>query len=77
MTASQLKRLRKNLPSHYGKAIADKLGIPTIDNIKVVKVLNGEITDPNILIPVLDAAAELIESRKRVGKKLTKALNPS
>lgn len=74
MTILQLNRLRKQLPTRYGKAIAAKLDTPLIDAQKVTRVMNGEITDPSIMIPVLDAAAQMIEDTKSVKKKLTKAL---
>lgn len=77
MTDLQLKRLRKKLPRHYGKIISAKLDSKLIDSQKVVRVLNGEITDPDFVTPVMDAVVKLIENKKRIGKRLTKALNPS
>lgn len=74
MTNFQLKRLRKQLPAKYGKVIADNLNTSLIDAQKVVKVMHGHITDPNITIPVLDAAAQLIENSKKVNKRVSKAL---
>lgn len=74
MTINNLKRLKKKLPVRYGKAIAAKLNTPLIDAQKVTRVMNGEITDPSIVIPVLDAAAQLIQDQQIVKKRLAKAL---
>ncbi len=74
MTTTQLNRIKKKLPPHYGAIIAKSLGTPTIDNRKVIRVMNGEITDPDFTTPILDAALQLIEKNKKLKSKLQKTL---
>lgn len=74
MTTTQLNRIKKKLPPHYAVIIAKSLGTPTIDNRKVIRVMNGEVTDPDFTTPILDAALQLIEKNKKLKSKLQKTL---
>lgn len=77
MTPKQLKAIKDKLPKQYGKAIAKSLNTITISPQTVVKVFRGEITNPDIVIPVMDAAAQLLTKTKKVKSKLSKALKPA
>jgi len=72
-----LNRIKSKLPKQYGRAIAMRLNSNFIDSQKVVRVFNGEITDPDIVVPVLDAAAQIIETHKKITRRIRKALNPA
>lgn len=74
MTEKQIAQLKKMLPKHYGAAIARKLNHVRIDKKRVVRVMNGEITDPDIVIPVFDAAIELAGEKKKISTRLNKTL---
>jgi hypothetical protein len=74
MTTTELKRLRKKLPKQYGALIASNLQRKDIDNLKVVKVFNGEITNPEITLPVIEEAIRIVNAAKLLKSKLRKTL---
>lgn len=74
MTTTEFKRLRKKLPKQYGALIASNLQRKDIDNLKVVKVFNGEITNPEITMPVIEEAIRIVNAAKVLKSKIRKSL---
>lgn len=74
MTTAQLKRIRKKLPKQYGNLIADKLTDKNIDRMKVIRVFNGEITNPEITVPVIEEAIRMVNAAKVLKSKIRKSL---
>lgn len=76
MNPSELKKLRKKLPTRYGVVIAQMMGLDKNYRTTVTRVLHGEITNPEISDPILEAAAKLVEKGKKINSKIRKALKP-
>lgn len=68
METNALQNLKSKLPYQYGKKISEKC--PGISAEQVRMVFTGEVTDPNIVEPVLTEALALHAQTQRI-KKLT------
>lgn len=62
----QLKKLRAALPFQFAKIISDKL--PGINADQVRNVFTGSITDPNLVLPVLEQAWQVVEDTRRINE---------
>lgn len=61
----EMRKLRAKLPAKYGRIISDKLE-GKLTSFQVTRVMNGEITDANIMIPVLEKVKEVIEEQRKI-----------
>ena len=71
---TNLKNLRDHLPFHYGRQIADSLKDKGISAEQVRLVFRGEITNPEIVEPVLQSAHVLAGKMKKITKLKQKAV---
>lgn len=74
MTTTQLKKLKKRLPKQYGRLISSRLKSETITSEKVRRVFRGEITNPEIVIPVVDTAAQILFTTKKAKARISNLL---
>lgn len=63
-TMDELKIIKKALPFQYAKLIANKLS--DISPEQVRNVFSGEVTDPDIVLSVLEEARRLYELQKKI-----------
>lgn len=62
---ASIQKIKQALPFQYAKLIAQRIG-GTITQEQVRHVFVGRINDPKILLPVIQAANDLIEEKKQV-----------
>jgi hypothetical protein len=74
MEKQELLKIKEKLPPQYGKQIAELLKNHKINNRTVIRVIHGEITDPDIVVKVVDAALQIIKTRQRLKKRTNKIL---
>lgn len=71
---SNLKKLKDQLPFHYGRLIAEKLKDENISAEQVRLVFRGQITNPEIVQTVLIKAHALAGDLKKIKKLKQKAM---
>ncbi len=70
MITKHLKKLKAQLPSKYGKTIAGNLQNDAITARTVVLVFNGQITNTDLVTPIVEEAIKLVAKTKKLQQKL-------
>lgn len=75
MTVDDLRKLRSELPTRYSVGISKKLTKKKISSVKVRRVFAGEITNPEIVLPVIKEAMKMVPKTRQVKSKLKNLLS--
>lgn len=72
MSQKLLKELKRKLPYKYGKLIAAKSSGVSVRRVKAV--FNGEVTDPEKVLEVVQLAEQLLQEIERQNKKVVRKI---
>lgn len=75
MSHKLLKQLKKKLPFKYGKLISENSG--QISARRVKAVFNGEVTDPEKVLEVVEATRLFLKKRKAIERKILTKTKPA